>query len=274
MNQTPLVSICCITYNHVNYIRDAIEGFLMQETSFPFEIIIHDDASTDGTSEIIQEYANKYPELFVTILQKENQWSKGGGSIYVRFVYPRAKGKYIALCEGDDYWTDPLKLQKQVDFLEANTNCDICFTYSLKVDQFGKKLEEIQNLKLINYSQHDILTGKKYQTRTSTIVIRRYLIEVENFYHYSVFNGDTWVKIFGTKQNMGVVLPFIASCYRIHSGGIWSSETKKNKHMKSYNDWKQKLKYSLENNKQASITILYKLTSSFLKWNYYKIFQR
>ncbi len=115
-DKEPLVSICCITYNHEDFIRDAIEGFLMQKTSFPIEIIIHDDASTDNTANIIEEYANKYPDLFVTILQSENQWSKGGGSIYARFVYPRARGKYIALCEGDDYWTDPLKLQKQVDF--------------------------------------------------------------------------------------------------------------------------------------------------------------
>lgn len=127
-DKEPLVSICCITYNHENYIRDAIEGFLIQNTSFPFEIIIHDDASTDNTANIIEEYANKYPDLFVTILQSENQWSKGGGSIYARFVYPRARGKYIALCEGDDYWTDPLKLQKQVDFLEGNPEYGLVYT--------------------------------------------------------------------------------------------------------------------------------------------------
>jgi len=116
----PLVSICCITYNHENYIRDAIEGFLMQKTSFPIEIIIHDDASTDNTAQIIKEYEDKYPDLFCNIFQNENQWSKGGGSIYARFLYPQARGKYIALCEGDDYWTDPLKLQKKVDFMEVN----------------------------------------------------------------------------------------------------------------------------------------------------------
>src|SRR5690554_3017735 len=139
-DKEPLVSICCITYNHEDFIRDAIEGFLMQKTSFPIEIIIHDDASTDNTANIIEEYANKYPDLFVTILQSENQWSKGGGSIYARFVYPRARGKYIALCEGDDYWTDPLKLQKQVDFLEANPEYILCFTNTRTVDENNKIL--------------------------------------------------------------------------------------------------------------------------------------
>ncbi len=131
----PLVSICCITYNHESYIRDAIEGFLMQKTTFPFEIIIHDDASTDDTAKIIQEYANQYPELFVTILQKENQWSKG-----IRpsptYVWPRARGKYIALCEGDDYWTDPYKLQKQVDFMKENPDCSLCFHNVLKTKKY------------------------------------------------------------------------------------------------------------------------------------------
>ncbi len=124
----PLVSICCITYNHENYIRDAIEGFLMQKTSFPIEIIIHDDASTDNTAQIIKEYEDKYPDLFCNIFQNENQWSKGGGSIFARFVYPQARGKYIALCEGDDYWTDPLKLQKQVDFLEENSEYSLVWS--------------------------------------------------------------------------------------------------------------------------------------------------
>jgi glycosyltransferase involved in cell wall biosynthesis len=132
--EDPLVSICCITYNHENYIRDAIEGFLIQETSFPIEIIIHDDASTDRTAQIIQEYEDKYPDLFVTVLQTENQWSKGGGSIYARFVFPLARGKYIALCEGDDYWTDPLKLQKQVDFLGDNPECGLVYTKCTRSD--------------------------------------------------------------------------------------------------------------------------------------------
>lgn len=119
MQETPLVSICCLAYNHEKYIKEAIEGFLIQKTDFPFEIIIHDDASTDQTAEIIRKYESQHPALFNNIYQVENKFSQGIKPT-TNFLYPRARGKYIALCEGDDFWTDPLKLQKQVDFLEAN----------------------------------------------------------------------------------------------------------------------------------------------------------
>jgi len=124
---TPLVSICCLTYNHGVYIRDAIEGFLIQKTTFPFEILIHDDASIDNTAQIIREYELQYPHLIFPIYQKENQYSKGR-RLTLRFNVTRARGKYIALCEGDDYWTDPYKLQKQVDFLETNPEYGLCYT--------------------------------------------------------------------------------------------------------------------------------------------------
>ena len=123
----PLVSIDCITYNHCKYIRDALEGFLMQRTNFPVEILIHDDASTDGTAEIIKEYEKQYPWLIKPVYQTENQYSKHNGTIS-KIQYGSALGKYIAFCEGDDYWTDPYKLQKQVDFLESNVWVDICPT--------------------------------------------------------------------------------------------------------------------------------------------------
>ena len=115
----PLVSISCITYNHEKYIKDAIEGFLMQKTTFPVEILIHDDASTDDTAMIVREYELKYPHLIKPIYQTENQYSKQEGVIG-RLQRGRARGKYYAICEGDDYWIDPFKLQKQVEFLEDN----------------------------------------------------------------------------------------------------------------------------------------------------------
>jgi len=118
-NKLPLVSITCATYNHEAYIKEALEGFVMQKTSFPFEIIVHDDASTDNTASIIREYEARYPDLFVTIYEAENQYSKGYGDLS-RIIYSAVRGKYIAVCEGDDYWTDPYKLQKQVEFLEYN----------------------------------------------------------------------------------------------------------------------------------------------------------
>lgn len=125
MQENVMVSICCIVYNHESYIRQCLDGFIMQKTNFVYEIVIHDDASTDKTAEIIREYEAKYPNIIKPIYQKENQYSKGI-QISATYNLPRAKGKYIALCEGDDYWTDPLKLQKQVDFLEINLEYSGC----------------------------------------------------------------------------------------------------------------------------------------------------
>ena len=123
----PLVSICCITYNHRDFIRDALDGFLSQRTDFPYEILINDDASTDGTADIIREYEQKYPEKIRALLQTENQYSKGITNPSGAFNFPRVRGRYVAMCEGDDYWTDPEKLQKQVDYMEAHPDCSLCF---------------------------------------------------------------------------------------------------------------------------------------------------
>lgn len=137
--EIPLVSISCITYNHEPYIMQTLDGFLMQKTRFPFEVLIHDDASTDRTADIIREYEKKFPKIIKPIYQKENQYSKGNRAILASFVYPRAKGKYITLCEGDDYWIDENKLQKQVDFMEQNP--DVGLTYS-KVKMLNNKQNE------------------------------------------------------------------------------------------------------------------------------------
>lgn len=124
----PVVSISCVTYNHEKFISDAIDGFLMQKTTFPVEILIHDDASTDHTASIIQTYEEKYPQLIKVIYQTENQYQLKGPAILTQIQHSRAKGKYYAPCNGDDYWTDPLKLQKQVEFLEKNSKIGIVHT--------------------------------------------------------------------------------------------------------------------------------------------------
>lgn len=139
--ELPLVSICTLAYNHEPYIRQCLEGFMIQKCNFKFEVLIHDDASTDGTAGIIREYEEKYPEIIKPIYQKENQYSQGI-FIGVNFQYPRVLGKYIALCEGDDYWTDPLKLQKQVDFLEANSEYGMCYTQCKRFNQELNKFEK------------------------------------------------------------------------------------------------------------------------------------
>nr|WP_288834192.1 glycosyltransferase [uncultured Flavobacterium sp.] len=136
-----IVSISCVTYNHAPFIKTCLDGFLMQQTSFAFEVVIHDDASTDGTREIIEEYTSKYPDIFFPMYQKENQYSQGIRGMMARFNFPRCRGKYIALCEGDDYWTDPLKLQKQVDVLENNPEYKFCITNLDFYDQSTSKFD-------------------------------------------------------------------------------------------------------------------------------------
>ena len=131
-----LVAIHCLVYNHEPYLRDCFEGFVMQKTNFRFVAIVHDDCSTDNSAAIIREYAEKYPEIFRPIYETENQYSKHDGSID-RVMYDAidATGaKYVAICEGDDYWTDPLKLQKQVDILEADLTLMACCTDCSIVD--------------------------------------------------------------------------------------------------------------------------------------------
>lgn len=140
----PLVSISCITFNHASYIRDALDSFLMQETDFPFEILIHDDCSTDGTDLIIKEYTEKYPGIIRPMYETENQYSQGKPIGSLVWNIPRAKGKYIALCEGDDYWCDPKKLQKQVDFLEENPDYGLIYG---KVKEFDTSSDTFSGTK-------------------------------------------------------------------------------------------------------------------------------
>lgn len=123
--QQVMVSICCLAYNHEKYIRSALDSFVSQETDFPFEVLIHDDASTDATAAVIREYEEKYPQIIRPIYQTVNQFSQKI-SISAVHQYPRARGKYLAICEGDDYWTDPHKLQRQVDFMQAHPQYALC----------------------------------------------------------------------------------------------------------------------------------------------------
>ena len=133
----PIVSICCLAYNHEKYIKKCLDGFLMQKTRFAFEVLIHDDASTDNTAKIIREYEKNYPEVIKPIYQTENQYSKAK-SVSANYNFPRAKGKYIAMCEGDDYWTDSLKLQKQFDFMQNNKDCSLVFHSANRINTENK----------------------------------------------------------------------------------------------------------------------------------------
>ena len=168
----PLVAINCITYNHEKYLRDALDGFVMQQTNFPFVAIVHDDASTDGTAEIIREYAEKYPDIILPIFETENQYSNLDGSVsrIMNAALNAAGAKYIAYCEGDDYWTDPQKLQKQVDILESNTDFSmICSQYDALFQENGDMVKSIQSGKEEVLSLDNILLNNKIATLTVLI---------------------------------------------------------------------------------------------------------
>lgn len=141
----PLVAIQCITYNHEKYLMDALNGFMMQKTDFPFVAIVHEDASTDGTANVLREFAEKYPNIILPIFEKENQYSKKDGSL--RRIIDKAcevtGAKYIAICEGDDYWTDSLKLQKQVNFLKNHPDYGLCYSKAASLIQNSHKIDEV-----------------------------------------------------------------------------------------------------------------------------------
>ena len=143
MTGDPLVSIRCLVYNHEPYLRQCLDGFVMQKTTFPFEAIVHDDASTDGSAAIIREYAEKYPDIIKPIYETENQHSKHDGSLArIMDAAMHPNSKYVALCEGDDYWTDPNKLQMQVDIMEANDSIGLVHTFARAYDQQSKTYED------------------------------------------------------------------------------------------------------------------------------------
>ena len=227
-NFEPCVSIVCISYNHINYIRDAIEGFLKQKTSFPIKIVIHDDASSDGTADIIKKYFHKYPALIKPIIQKENQWSKGKRITPIAMQY--AKGKYIALCEGDDYWTDPYKLQKQVDFLEANPDYVMCYHDAKIIDESGNVVSEskMPEVGKKDYSSDEIIRGSTNILTLSLLfrnVIKEFPPEMQN-----VKNGDNFLTSMLGNYGKGKFMPEITpAVYRTHGGGVWSTVDNNNR---------------------------------------------
>lgn len=165
------VSVYCATYNHEAYIAGALDSFLGQKTNFKFEIIVHDDASTDGTADIIRQYAERYPETIRPIIQKENQHSRGV-RIFSTYVVPRLRGEYVAVCEGDDYWCNDNKLQKQVDWLDTHHSCSACVHNTLAVDVVSRK-ERIIGGTSGYLSLEGLSMGGGREYHTSSVMYRR-----------------------------------------------------------------------------------------------------
>lgn len=219
-----LVSISCITYNHEDYIEDALNGFLMQKTDFKYEILIHDDASTDKTASIIREYSKKYPDIIKPIYQTENQYSKGI-SISATYNYPRAQGKYIAICEGDDYWTDEYKLQKQVDYMEKHSECSMCFHAANIVDvnkkSTGKFVRPSNEDK--SYTADDIILGGGGIFPTASVVFpKKLILDLPEFYYKSPV-GDYPLAMILSSKGYVYYIDDVMSAYRVGVKDSWTS---------------------------------------------------
>lgn len=221
-SKNPTLSILCITYNHEEYISKTLNGFLMQETDFKFEIIVHDDASEDGTQRIINEYKARYPKIFKAIFQKENQYSKGRRAL--SFLQGVSDAEYLAVCEGDDYWLDPQKLQKQVEFLQSNQDYVISGHNAMVIDEQGKL---INHSKLPDIQKRDFdaaaLTKSQAWILTMSWVYRNVIKEFAPERNM-VKNGDVFlISLLGNHGKSHFHHEILPAVYRVHSGGVWST---------------------------------------------------
>lgn len=225
----PQVSIACITYNQEIYIKDALNGFLQQKTKFPFEIIVHDDASTDSTVEILEAYRDKYPKVIKLILQAENQFSK---SMYLPLKYcfdlVSSSSKYIALCEGDDFWIAADKIQNQYEALEEKQDIDICFTdaYRLfnnsKVEQ-GRNYSTEPNI----FTLSETVRGGGGFMPTASIFIRKRVVNKIPDWILTASVVDYYLQVLAAAPNGALYIPYKSCVYRVSAKGSWTESRRK-----------------------------------------------
>lgn len=222
-----VVSIICNTYNHEKYIARALDSFLEQETDFRYEILLHDDASTDNTKKVIDEYCKKNGKVIRPICQTENQYSKNS-AIDLRFQFPRARGDFIAFCEGDDYWCDKRKLQKQVDALLKNPSINIC-THASYIKKNGKTVGIISPNKFNSVIPvSEVIEGGGGFVATASIMIRRSVIDdISNF--YSKYPFDYSLQIMGALNGGMLYLADYMSVYNILTENSWTMACSKNR---------------------------------------------
>jgi len=222
----PLVSICCLAYNHAPFIRQCLDGFIMQKTNFPIEVLIHDDASTDGTADIIREYEKKYPNIIKPIYQTENQYSKGV-KISITYNFPRVQGRYIAMCEGDDYWTDDCYLKNGITFLEQHNEYNCYVTDSIhKGSDFQISGINAQN-KQLDQVGHDISFDNYVYFHTSARIYR-------NIFNFSKvlkhpYSGEIYLYYIFLDKGKVYFDHKVTSVYNITGNGAWSKLTQNEK---------------------------------------------
>lgn len=223
--EIPQVSIVCLTYNHERYIAKTLEGFLNQKTNFPFEIIVHEDASKDSTAEIVRKYESLRPDLFFNIYQTKNKFTDKNVNIWTDLTFPKARGKYIVMCEGDDYWTNPDKLQIQFDFLEANPEYVIHTGHAEVIDKEGNKIRESVHPVYghpVTYELNDFLLDSKISTCTT--MFRNIGLDKMPAIFSKVTSSDwfLWLYLMNfTGKKVYFANEFFAA-YRIHSAGAYN----------------------------------------------------
>lgn len=213
----PLVSIRTATYNHEKYIAQCLEGILMQKTTFPFEIVIGDDCSTDKTLEIVRSYERRYPHI-IRVLTSETNCGAAHNSLK---IHRACRGKYMAFCEGDDYWIDPLKLQKQVDLMEAHPECSLCFhdTIILWEDKAQAPRYRFPKNQKNKLTIHDIIHYNA-ALPTNSVLVRSQALETLPEWRVNVFAGDFLVQLWSAHQGELWYIDEPMSVYRKHRGGM------------------------------------------------------
>ncbi|WP_191092356.1 glycosyltransferase [Francisella sp. SYW-2] len=226
VNKGNMVTILCQTYNQEQFIGQTLDSFLMQQTDFPFNIIVRDDASTDGTVTIIKDYQLKYPSIIKPIFEKENQWSKGITMIprEIPRIMQNIEAMYIALCDGDDYWTDSLKLQKQVDFLERNPHF-VASAHASRYLRNGKEAElvSVPPQGKTEYTFEEYLGNCYFQTSSWVYRYdRKFRASVEGYFHTG---GDVYMSL--VFLNFGPFKYFneVMSVWRVHDQGEWNKNS-------------------------------------------------
>lgn len=224
-----MVTVYCTTYNHEKYIRDALDGFVMQETNFQFEVLVHDDASTDGTAKIIKEYEEKYPSIIRGIYQKENLFSKKVDRTY-KFMLPATNGKYIALCEGDDYWTDKKKLQAQVDYMESHPECSlVAHEAIISIESTGeeKRYTNYDFHKNGEISVDQIINDQWFFPTASMMFAADFFYRNKEFLTTHPYY-DYLLKIMLAIEGKIYVIPRVMSVYRMGTSGSWTNRVANN----------------------------------------------